>query len=110
MTQTGDVVCAGRGIVEFLPKAFLAEMIGCIQGVQAAVNVGITNLILETDATLVQQTVNHGDHRASLAGSLLYRWPNESSTMGRHGPDPKKHDTSMARHDVHSASAGTGTI
>jgi hypothetical protein len=37
-------------------------------GLQAA---GITNLILETDATLVQQAVNSGDYRASLAGSLL---------------------------------------
>ena len=71
MTQTGDVVCAVRGIVEFLPNAFRAEMIGCIQGLQAAINVGITNLILETDATLVQQAVNHGDYSASLPGSLL---------------------------------------
>ncbi|XP_066335653.1 uncharacterized protein [Miscanthus floridulus] len=39
-------------------------------GVEAAINVGITNLILETDAKLVQQAVNHGDYRASLAGSL----------------------------------------
>ena len=110
MTHTGDVVCDGRGIVEFLPNAFRAEMIGCIQGLQAAINVGIINLILETDATLVQQAVNHGDHRASLAESLLYRWPNGSGTMGRHGPGPKKHDTSTTRHDVHIASAGTGTI
>jgi len=110
VTHTGDVVCAGRGIVEFVLNAFRAEMIGCIQGVQAAVNVGITDLILETDATLVQQAVNHGDHRTSLAGSLLYRWPNGSGTMGQPGPGPKKHDTSMARHDVHSARAGTGTI
>jgi len=110
VTQTGDVVCVGRGIVEFLPNAFWAEMIGCIQGVQAAVHVGITNIILESNATLVQQAVNHGDHRASLAGCLLYRWPNGSGMMGRHGPRPKKHDTSMVRHDVHSASAGTGMI
>jgi len=96
--------------VEFLPNAFRVEMIGCIQGVQAAVNVGITNLILETDATLVQRAVNHGDHRASLAGSFLYRWPNGAGMMGRHGPGPKKHDTSTARHDVHIASAGMGTI
>ena len=71
MTPTGDVVCAGRGIVEFLPNAFRAEMIGCMQGLQAAINMGITNLILETDATLVQQAVNHGDYSASLPGSLL---------------------------------------
>ena len=64
-------MCAGRGIVEFLPNAFRAEMIGCIQGLLATINVGITNLILETDAKLVQQAVNHGDYRASLAGSLL---------------------------------------
>ena len=70
MTHTGDVVCDGRGIVEFLPNAFRAEMIGCIQGLQAAINVGIINLILETDATLVQQAVNHGDYRASLLEEL----------------------------------------
>ena len=100
MTHTGDVVCAGRGIVEFLPNAFRAEMIGCIQGLLATINVGITNLILETDATLVQQAVNHGDHKTSLAGSLLYRWPNGSGMMGRHRPSPKKHE--LARHDTMS--------
>ena len=68
----GDVVCAGRGRVEFLLKAnFQAEVIGCIHGVQAAVNAGISNLILGTDATLVQQTINSEDYRASMAGSLL---------------------------------------
>jgi len=66
VTQTGDVVCAGRGIVEFLPNAFRAEMIGCIQGLQAAINVGITNLILETNARLVQQAINHGDYLEEL--------------------------------------------
>ena len=66
MTQTGNMVCAGRGIVEFLPNAFRAEMIGCIQGLQAAINVGITNLILETNARLVQQAINHGDYLEEL--------------------------------------------
>jgi len=66
MTHTGDVVCDGRGIVEFLPNAFRAEMIGCIQGLQAAINVGITNLILETNARLVQQAINHGDYLEEL--------------------------------------------
>ena len=66
----GAVVFAGRGRVEFLLNAFQAEVIGCIHGVQAAVNAGISNLILETDATLVQQVINSGDYRASMAGSL----------------------------------------
>jgi hypothetical protein len=66
----GDVVSAGLGRVEFLLNAFEAE-VGCIHGVQAAVNAGISNLILETDATLVQQAISSGGYRESMAGSLL---------------------------------------
>jgi hypothetical protein len=38
-----------------------------------------------------------------------YTWPFGTSTTGRHEHDPKKHDTSTARHDVDSASARHGT-
>ena len=51
----GDVVLAGSGRVNHLLSAFQAEMIACLQGLQAAINAGVRRLIMETDASMVQQ-------------------------------------------------------
>jgi len=41
--------------VNHLLNALQAELIACLQGVQAASNLGIGHLILETDALMVKQ-------------------------------------------------------
>jgi hypothetical protein len=46
----GDVVIPGRGSIGNLLNAFQAELIACLQGMQEAVNLGISRLIPETDA------------------------------------------------------------
>lgn len=51
----GDVVMTGRGRVNHLLSALHAELIACLHGVQAALNLGIGRLILETDALTIQQ-------------------------------------------------------
>jgi len=51
----GDVVLAGSGRVNHLLSAFQAEMIACLLGLQAAINAGVRRLIMETDASMVQQ-------------------------------------------------------
>lgn len=51
----GDVVLTGRGRVNHLLSALHAGLIACLQGVQAALNLGISNLLLETDALVIQQ-------------------------------------------------------
>lgn len=53
----GEVALSGRGKVNHLMSAFHAELISCMHGVQAAIDLGIGNLILETDALLVQQEI-----------------------------------------------------
>jgi hypothetical protein len=46
----GDVVLTGRGKVQNLLSAFQAELIACLHGVNSALQLGISSLILETDA------------------------------------------------------------
>ena len=46
-------------------------MIACIYGVQAAINLGIVNIILETDVVLVKQAISAGDYTHSIVGSML---------------------------------------
>lgn len=55
LDSNGDVVVAGRGKVDHLLNVFQAEVIACIQSVQAAAECGIGNLVMETDAQLVKQ-------------------------------------------------------
>jgi ribonuclease HI len=50
----GEVVMSGRRRISYALSAFHAELIACMQGVQVASNLGIGNLILETDAINVQ--------------------------------------------------------
>jgi ribonuclease HI len=53
----GEVVQAGRGKINNLLSAFQAELIACLHGVQIAVNLGISWLILETDAQEVVRAI-----------------------------------------------------
>ena len=46
----GDVVLIGRGRINHLLSAFHAEVIAGLQGVLAALNLGVSRLILETDS------------------------------------------------------------
>jgi len=51
----GDVVLAGWGRVNHLLNPLQAKIIACLQGVQAASNLGIAHLIVETDALKIKQ-------------------------------------------------------
>ena len=62
---------AGWGRVDHLLSAFQAELIACLHGVQAACNLGIGNLILETDATMVKQALTTDDFAKSMSGGLI---------------------------------------
>lgn len=53
------------GQVDHLLNAFLAELISCLEGVQAAINLGIGRLILETDALMVQQALSSEAYSAT---------------------------------------------
>jgi ribonuclease HI len=60
----GDVVVTGRGRLNFVLSAFQAELIACMQGVQAAQNLGIGRLILETDALMIKQAMSSDEFDA----------------------------------------------
>ena len=62
---------AGWGRVDHLLNALEAELIACLHGVQAACNLGIGNLILETDATLAKQALTTDDLAKSMYGGLI---------------------------------------
>lgn len=58
----GDVMTA---------NALHAEIIACLQGAQAAIDQGISNLIMETDALLVKQALQSEDFPNSLVEGLV---------------------------------------
>jgi hypothetical protein len=55
------VVIIGRGKVDHLLSAFHAELVACLQGIQAAVDLGIGHLITETDAKMAIQAIKTND-------------------------------------------------
>jgi len=67
----GDVVLAGSGRVNHLLSAFQAEMIACLQGLQAAINAGVRRLIMETDASMVQQAIVTDHYSYSTSSGLV---------------------------------------
>ena len=62
---------SGWGRVNHLLNAFQAEAIACLQGVQAACNLGIGRLILETDALKVKQALSTEEIDLSVAGGIV---------------------------------------
>jgi ribonuclease HI len=67
----GGVVMAGRGKINNVLSAFHAELIACLQGIQVANNMGIGNLILETDAINVQQALLSRGYDVRPEGALI---------------------------------------
>jgi ribonuclease HI len=53
--DNGDVIQAARGKLNHVLDVFQAELIACLQGLQRAADLGITKIILATDAIQVQQ-------------------------------------------------------
>ena len=52
-------------------SAFQAELIACMQGVQAALNLGIGRLLLKIDALMIEQAMNSDDFDAMAEGIIL---------------------------------------
>lgn len=67
----GDVVSSGKGKVNHLLGAFQAEIIACLHGIQEAARLGISNLILETDALQVKYAFYSNDYDATSSGGLI---------------------------------------
>ncbi|OEL26270.1 hypothetical protein BAE44_0012710, partial [Dichanthelium oligosanthes] len=65
--SAGNVVCEGSGRLDHLLNSFHAEVIACIHGLKAAAELGIEQVILETDALMVQQAVSSSAYGLSFA-------------------------------------------
>ena len=70
----GDVILLG-GKIECLLNAFQTELIACLQGIQAAVDLGIGRLIVETNAKMVVQALNTNDYDETAVGVLIAEMP-----------------------------------
>jgi len=67
----GDTVIAGRGRLPHLLDSFQAELIACLHGIQAAIDIGITKIIVETDAVMVKFAVEAKDWGLSVPGRII---------------------------------------
>lgn len=67
----GDVVQAGRGRINHLMDSFQGEIVACLQGVKAAIELGISYAIIEIDALLVQQAATSEAYNMSTIGGLI---------------------------------------
>ena len=67
----GDVFVTGRGKVDHLLNVFHAELVACLQGIQVAVDLGISHLIVESYAKMVVQAVSTNDFDDSVVGLLV---------------------------------------
>ncbi|KAF8695879.1 hypothetical protein HU200_036755 [Digitaria exilis] len=69
---SGDVISAGRGRLYHVLDSFQAKVVACLQGVQAIIDMGIGNAIVETDALLVVQGCTSTAYDLTLVGSLIF--------------------------------------
>lgn len=67
----GDMIQAGAGGEEFLQNAFHAELLGCLAGLKAVASLGISRVVLETDASLVKVAVEGDEYRLSVLGGIV---------------------------------------
>jgi len=52
------MILVGRGWLSHILDPFQVEVVACLQGLQAAIDLGITKVQLETDAFQVKQVVD----------------------------------------------------
>lgn len=55
--EDGDMISAGRGRLSHILDPFQAEVVACLQGLQAAIDLAISRVHLDTDPVQVKQAV-----------------------------------------------------
>lgn len=68
----GGVISAGYGKLDNVSEAFHSEIIACLQAIQRAADLGVPQVILETDAAMVVQAVRTVDYDRCSASSLIW--------------------------------------
>ena len=66
------VVCrAGAGSEAFLQNTFHAELLGCVEGLKMAAQMGMAQVILETDASIVKLAIEGDEYQLSSMGGVI---------------------------------------
>ena len=69
--ECGEVIQSGSGRVSFAINPIQMELIASIEGVKAAISLGVNNIILETDAQQVVWAIQGDDFRLAVVGGLV---------------------------------------
>lgn len=69
--QDGKCICAGRGVVQYALDPLQVELMACLKGVKSAMEMGISKIVVETDALLVKQSVESFSHEDCPYGGLV---------------------------------------
>jgi len=96
----GAVISAGYGKLENVLDSHHAEIIACLQAVQRAAELGIQNLVLETDASIVVQARSQFCELSYLGFKVLNR--NFASRVVIHTP----RSCSLVAHELATVGAG----
>ena len=67
----GAVKKAGAGSEPFLQHAFHAELLGCLEGLKMAAQLGMAHVVVETDAQMVMGAIEGEDYRLSSMGGII---------------------------------------
>jgi hypothetical protein len=67
----GAMVKAGAGKKKFLQNAFHAELLVCLAGVKMASTLGLQQVVLETDASLVKMAPEGEEYRLSALSGII---------------------------------------
>ena len=68
----GTVVHAGAGVVPKALDAFHVEVLGCLAGVQAACERGMSQVIAETDSMMLKMALDGDDFSLAPTGGLIH--------------------------------------
>jgi hypothetical protein len=68
----GCVTRAGASRCAYLMDAYHSEVIGCREGVRAAVEMGMQKLVIETDSLLLKMALESNSFALAPTGGLLY--------------------------------------
>jgi hypothetical protein len=67
----GAMLKAGARREMALQSAFHAELLGCHAGLRAAASLGISQIVLDTDASLVKTAVEGNEYRLAALGGII---------------------------------------
>ena len=70
--ESGDAIQSGSGRVPFASNPLHMELIACVDGVKATTALGISNVILETDAQQAVWAIQGDDFRLAVVGGLVH--------------------------------------